>query len=170
MEADGGGWTLAWSYGFTNYQSFGHKSNAITPKPSWPASDANVPVSTNPPLNENDMGALDFKQWRKIGKEFMVKSNINHWIACKPEIGSLVDWCAGNLDCRNIRNVGTVCQGTAPTSMVFNLKGPGLKASKLMYFFEGSVSTYWPTHDPCGNQEINHLQNVDNPGGNIFIR
>ena len=36
METDGGGWTLVWSYSFTNYSHFNSKSNAITPRPNWP--------------------------------------------------------------------------------------------------------------------------------------
>ena len=35
QETSGGGWTLAWRYGFTNYDSFGAASNAVTPTPSW---------------------------------------------------------------------------------------------------------------------------------------
>ncbi|KAJ7355108.1 hypothetical protein OS493_027897 [Desmophyllum pertusum] len=35
METDGGGWTLVWSYTFTNYNNFMDNSNAITPRPNW---------------------------------------------------------------------------------------------------------------------------------------
>ena len=47
METDGGGWTLVWSYSFTNYTHFNSKSNAITPRPNWPVtSEVDVPIST----------------------------------------------------------------------------------------------------------------------------
>ena len=49
-------------YGFINYRSFNSGSNAVTPRPNWSASRANVPVSTTLPLQEFDRGALDFKQ------------------------------------------------------------------------------------------------------------
>ncbi len=38
METSAGGWTLVYSYGFTNYATFTAGSNAITPRPDWPAS------------------------------------------------------------------------------------------------------------------------------------
>ena len=77
MQTRGGGWTLVYSYTFTNYNSFSSYSNAVTPRPNWPASSANVPISTTPPLNESSLGAVDWNVWKDIGKDFMVKSNIN---------------------------------------------------------------------------------------------
>ena len=35
QETSGGGWTLVWRYGFTDYDSFGAASNAVSPTPSW---------------------------------------------------------------------------------------------------------------------------------------
>ena len=90
MGTDGGGWTLVYSYTFTNYNSFTSTSNAVTPRPNWPASDANVLTSTTPPLSESSRGAVDWNVWNDIGKEFMVKSNINDWVACQPNGGSIV--------------------------------------------------------------------------------
>ena len=37
METSGGGFTLVYTYGFTEYGSFTNKSNAVTPAPNWPA-------------------------------------------------------------------------------------------------------------------------------------
>ena len=37
MTTDGGGWTLVWGYGFTDYAGFATPANAVTPRPSWPA-------------------------------------------------------------------------------------------------------------------------------------
>ncbi|KXJ13266.1 Fibrinogen-like protein A [Exaiptasia diaphana] len=66
MVTDGGGWTLVYSYTFTNYGSFTASSNAVTPQPNWPRR-GNVPVSSTPPLSETDYAALDFALWNKIG-------------------------------------------------------------------------------------------------------
>ena len=77
METHGGGWTLVYSYTFTNYSSFNSGSNAVTPRPNWPASYANVPISTTPPLSESSRGAVDWNLWKYIGKEFMVKSKLD---------------------------------------------------------------------------------------------
>ncbi len=114
METLGGGWTLVYSYTFTNYNSFGSFSNAVTPRPNWPASHANVPISTTPPLSESSRGAVDWNHWKNIGKEFMVKSNINDWIVCQPNGGSLVTKTWGSISCQNIKNVATACSGVAP--------------------------------------------------------
>ena len=107
METHGGGWTLVYSYTFTNYNSFTSSSNAVTPRPNWPSPYANVPISTTPPLNESSFGAVDWNVWKDIGKEFMVKSNINDWIVCQPSGGSIVTNKQGSLSCRNIKNVAT---------------------------------------------------------------
>lgn len=36
MRTDGGGWTLGWSYMFTNYDDFTSVANAVTPRHNWP--------------------------------------------------------------------------------------------------------------------------------------
>ena len=48
QTTEGGGWTLVYSYRFTDPKHFNHGSNAVTPRPSWP-SDGDVPVSKTIP-------------------------------------------------------------------------------------------------------------------------
>ena len=100
METDGGGWTLVWSYSFTNYSHFNDSSNAISPRANWPVwsgGPVQVPVSTTPPLNETDYNAVNFSLWKKLGRQILIKSNINNWLVCDPGNGSLVDWQYGQL-------------------------------------------------------------------------
>ena len=170
METRGGGWTLVYSYTFTNYSSFNSGSNAVTPRPNWPASDANVPISTTPPLSESSRGAVDWNLWKDIGKEFMVKSNINDWVVCQPRGGSIVTNKRGSLSCQNIRNVATACSGVAPYKIIWFSYGPSLDASWLYYYFDGRTLGDWPTHDPCGNGNKKHKEGVSNPGGQIYLR
>jgi hypothetical protein len=153
METHGGGWTLVYSYTFTNYSSFKSASNAITPRPNWPASFANVPISTTPPLNESSLGAVDWNLWKNIGKEFMVKSNINDWIVCQPNGGSLVTRTQGSMNCQNIKIVATACNGVVPYRIDWSSRGP-----------------YLPTHVPCGKNRVNYKKGVSNPGGQIYLR
>ena len=170
METRGGGWTLVYSYTFTNYNSFTSGSNAVTPRPNWPVSVANVPISTTPPLSESSLGAVDWNLWKNIGKEFMVKSNINDWIVCQPNGGSLVKKTTGSMRCQNIKNVATACSGVAPNRVNYGYNGPYLSASSLYYYFDGYTGGYWPTHDPCGKYSGNHKKGVRNPGGQIYLR
>jgi hypothetical protein len=171
METRGGGWTLAYSYTFTNYNSFTSPSNAVTPRPNWPASGANVPISTTPPLSELSLGAVDWNLWKNIGKELMVKSNINDWIVCQPNGGSLVTKTAGSMSCQNIKNVATACSGVAPNKIYWYSRGPTLHASSYYYFFDGGTQGNVPTHDPCGRDNgSNHKKGVSNPGGQIYLR
>lgn len=170
METHGGGWTLVYSYTFTNYNSFNSRSNAVTPRPNWPASSANVPISTSPPLGESLLGAIDFNLWKEIGKEILIKSNINDWIVCQPRIGSLVLQKAGSLNCQNIKNVATRCHGVAPNRISWWNNGPILLASSYFYYFDGQTDQNCPTHDPCGQDRCNVKRGVPNPGGSIFIR
>ena len=170
QETDGGGWTLVWSYTFTAYSSFGSSANAVTPRPSWSASGANTRVSTTVPLNETNYEAMKFSLWPIIGKEFMIKSNINNWIACKEGTGSLVQQKAGSITCKMVKQVSKQCAGVVPTSFGLSYNGPWLKAYSYYYYFEGSTSGNVPTHDPCGKDHLNHLKGVSNPHGNIFVR
>nr|XP_058945375.1 uncharacterized protein LOC131773408 [Pocillopora verrucosa] len=187
QETDGGGWTLVYSYTFTNYRAFRHGSNAITPRPNWPISHhvGNVYQSTTPPVSETDYNAMEFNLWKSLGSEFMVKSNINHWIACKEGTGSLVEFKTGSVLCRIIKNVASKCHNYVPDQLILHAAGnpagstlgPDLIRSqssswlKEYYYFESNTRTgNWPTHDPCGTNSLNHLTNVNNPHGNIYIR
>ena len=175
METHEGGWTLVYSYTFTNYNSFNSTSNAVTPLPNWPAIDANVPISTTPPINESSLGAVDWSVWKDIGKDFMVKSNINDWIVCQPNGGSIVTQKEGSLNCQNIKNVTTACSGVVPHKIWWHWNGPIIHTFQkrpffLFYFFNGKTDLYWPVHDPCGRGESNHKKGVSNPGGQIYLR
>ena len=170
METHGGGWTLVYSYTFTNYSSFMSGSNAVTPRPNWPASDANVPISTTSPLSESSLGALNWNLWKDIGKEFMVKSNINDWIVCQPSGGNIVTNKQGSLSCQNVKNVATTCSGVVSYRIFWVSRGPSLYASWDYYYFDGGARINWPVHDPCGKRNQNQKKGVSNPGGQIYLR
>ena len=177
METDGGGWTLVWSYTFTNYSGFTGKSNAITPRPSWSVnSKVDVPISTTPPLNETDFNALNFSEWKQLGSRVLIKSNINNWLVCEPGTGSLVNWQDGSMSCQIVKRVTDKCNLTlAPTKFASSIGfGPMFYStgygSSTYYYFDGSTRKNWPTHDPCGKNGGNHLKNVADPHGNIYIR
>ena len=170
METRGGAWTLVYRYTFTNYNSFSSGSNAVTPRPNWPASIANAPISTTPPLNESSLGAVDWNDWEDIGKDFMVKSNINDWTVCQPSGGSIVTQKEGSISCQNIKNVATACSDVVPNKMKWDSRGPSLYALSHYYYFDGDTGGNWPTHDPCGENLQNHKNGVSNPSGQIYLR
>ena len=179
METDGGGWTLVWAYTFTNFASFASGSNSMTPWPAMPnKASVTVPVSTTPPQTTTDFNAMNFTLWRDIGSNFMVTSNINHWISCSPGTGSLVAFTYGSITCRNIKNVSTDCLGNAPSMIqtapsIFTLYAsvPPYSANADFYSFEAE-SSYRPVHDPCsgGAGAPGVSSPVGVPHGNIFIR
>ena len=176
METVGGGWTLVWSYTFLNYNHFTSKSNAITPRPNWKV-DANVdvPISTTPPLNETDYNAINFSLWKQLGRQVLIKSNINNWLVCHPGSGSLVDWQEGDVSCRIVKHVTDTCKDKLAPGKFSPSKGYGPMFYTSTYFggtyyyFDGYTSENWPTHDPCGLNHGNQERNVVNPHGNIFI-
>ena len=170
QQTDGGGWTLVWSYTFTDYKNFNTGSNAITPRPTWTASSANTRVSTTVPLSETHYEAMDFTLWRTIGNQALIKSNINNWIACKEGSGSIVRLRAGSLSCKLVKQVSQKCGGVVPKSFHFNSYGPYLNSGSTYYYFDGYTGGGWPVHDPCGSTNSNQLKGVANPHGNIFIR
>ena len=169
QQTDDGGWTLVWSYTFTAYSSFKSGANAVTPRPSWTASGANTPVSTTVPLNETDFEATNFSLWSTIGKEFLIKSNINNWIACKEGTGSLVQLKEGSVTCKLVKQV-IHCADVVPHLFKLFTHGPYLSSTGLYYYFDGNIYSSWPTHDPCGKGTDNQLKGVANPHGNIFVR
>jgi hypothetical protein len=172
MDTYGGGWTLVYSYTFTNYDDFFDYSNAITPRPTWSSSTADVEISTDAPLNETAFGAMNYELWLNIGEEFLIKSNINDWIICQPNGGSLVRGIDGDLSCINIKNVATACEGVQPYRITWGSScGPRIYASTTFYRFDGSKQSCYPSHDPCDSGPTqNHKRNVPNPGGKIFLR
>lgn len=60
METDGGGWTLIYSYTFTDYDNFTSVSNAVTPTSGW-SSVGQVPLSTTVPMNETHFCCYEFQ-------------------------------------------------------------------------------------------------------------
>ena len=178
METDGGGWTLVWSYSFTNYSHFNSKSNAITLRPNWPVrSEVDVPISITPPLNETDYKAMNFSLWKQLGRQVLIKSNINNWLVCHPGSGSLVDWQEGDVNCTIIKHVTDPSHEVVPSKFSpdqQNRYGPLFYVSErsrgFYYYFDGYTGKHWPTHDPLGTNKPNQKKNVPDPHGNIFIR
>ena len=132
--------------------------------------DANVPISTTPPLGESSLGAVDWNVWESIGQEFMIRSTINDWIVCQPNDGSIVAKRDGSISCDNIKNVATACSGVVPYQMAWRGRGPALRAQGSYYHFQGGTDGNWPGHDPCGRRELNHKKGVANPSGQIYLR
>ena len=162
-----------WSYTFTDYNHFDSGSNAITPRPNWQVlNEADVPISTTPPLSETDYNAMNFSLWKQLGRQVLIKSNINNWLVCRPGIGSLVDWWGGNVICQIGKYVTDTCKNSsAPSTFTpTHTYGPIFESSSLYYYFDGNARYHWPVHDPCGQNEPNHLKNVANSHGNIFVR
>jgi len=177
MKTNGGGWTLVWSYTFLNYNNFNTSSNAITPRPNWQEKlNADVPISTTPPLNETDYNAINFSLWKQLGRQVLIKSNINNWLICNPGGGSLVDWQEGSVSCQIVKHVTDTCKDKLAPGKFSPSHGYGpmfyttLYFGGIYYYFEGSTSAHWPTHDPCGRNQPNQENHVVNPHGNIFIR
>ena len=65
-----------------------------------------VPVSATPSLNETDYKTTDYNLTQeKLGRQILIKSNINNWLVCDPRNGSVVDWQEGDINCSIIKHV-----------------------------------------------------------------
>ena len=155
METASGGWTLVWSYGFTDYENFNNPGNAVLPIPSsgWISGpdSTNVNVSKVIPTDPNTHGALEFALWKHFGREFLVRSNINNDIACSPGTGSLVDSTTGTVSCTLIYDV--VQNGCIDVPVWYEITDSGthLRANiYAVYVWTGSTDINWPAHEPCG--------------------
>ena len=160
METVGGGWSLVYSYTVTDHNDFALLKNAVIPRPNWPARLANVPISTTPPLSESSRGAVDWNLWKTNGQEFMVKSNINDWIFCRPSVGSVFE----------MKSAAPRSDDVKPNRMLWYPVGLSLENTWTYYFFEGSKNAIWSTHDPCGNNGNYQIKGVEIPTGQIYIR
>ena len=147
----------------------------MDPVPSWPmVTPTTVPTSIIPPNDLSQYGALDFALWEDIGEEFLVKTTISNWIACEAGTGSFTKWLTGSLTCRMIKSITDQCPDLPDGPWEFvgdeTHDGPHIDIpSGLYYFFDGSDSTSWPTHDPCGQNAEKH--NTDKyPEGQIWVQ
>jgi hypothetical protein len=179
MTTAGGGWTLVYVYGFTDYGDFNDGGNAVTPRPDWPLTtgDPLVPLSTQVPTSPAQPGALPFARWSELGSEVLVTSNINHWLRCTVGAvggGSLSSGTSGNVTCTIVKVVASACTTQVPTVLSWYPRGPTLMltggGSPHYYYWEASITANWPTHDPCGANAQNQLTGVPNPGGAIWLR
>ena len=175
MDTDNGGWTLVYAYNFTSWEWYMKIGMAVTPWPNgWVPGD--VSVSVIPPSNPTDFNAIDFILWRQIGQDFLLTSNINHWFSCKPvaNAGNLVMWSKGQINCHNVKNVGTKCPGTAPDNIEMFASAPivQFKGSTYNTFtqLDASLSSFHPFHDPCGSSNPVVSIYPTSPYGNVFIR
>ena len=174
MDTDGGGWTLVYAYNFTSWLGHMTIGMAVTPWPNgWFLGD--VSVSVIPPSNPTDFNAIDFILWRQIGQDFLLTSNINHWFSCKPvaNAGNLVMWSKGQINCQNVKNVGTKCPGEAPIIIEMFASAPIVQLKGSVGTFtqlDASLSTHLPLHDPCGLSHPVVSIYPANPYGNVYIR
>lgn len=175
-----GGWTLVWVYSFTDYSHFTDGDNAVTPRPTWgaPTQAGMTPTSTATPTSPTSTGAIDFAKWASLGDEVMATSDINHWVKCQPNGGSIVTKTDGALTCQIVKTVPNVCLTTVPGYWGSNVQsGAGFfvtqSASTTYYFYDGATVAAppnWPTHDPCGSNMANQVDNAPNPHGQLWIR
>jgi hypothetical protein len=185
MTTSGGGWTLAWVYGFTNYGDFMNGNNAVTPRPTWSSpsvSDPNrTPNSTTPPTAPDlaGAGAIDFTQWAQLGTDFLVLSNINNNLTCTAGTGTIAPLQQGTVSCTLLQPLVvtiSACKTVVPTQIHTNdPAGVGLYTGSGLddtyYFWEGLTDTgNWPTHDPCGGNEEFQKQNVPDAFGSLYLR
>jgi hypothetical protein len=172
MTTAGGGWTLDWVYGCTNYGNFNAGNNAVTPRPTWglPAMGG-TPTSTTVPTTPTSPGALDFALWSSLGANLLVESNINHWVSCTPGTGSLVTKTGGSMTCTLVKVVPNKCTSNVPKSVAFDAVSAGLWDTSTYYYWDGSTTTAnWPTHDPCGMNQENQVTGLADPYGSIYLR
>ena len=54
-------------------RSFTDHRNYLSPSPNWQYQPTNLPVSTTAPLDESELGSMQFELWKEIGDEFLMK-------------------------------------------------------------------------------------------------
>jgi hypothetical protein len=72
--------------------------------------------------------------------------------------------------CQVVAEVAGACDGVLPVGLGWGRYGPSLAADELYYYWDGSTSANWPTHDPCGLDRANEVRGVAAPGGAVWLR
>ena len=164
--------SLTFSCRYNNPTDFKNANNYLTPSPDWSFKPSNLPVSTTPPLNETELSSIAFDLWTEIGSEFLIKNNINNWVHCTPNGGSLVDMRTGPMVCNVTKIiVEGVCEDKVPFMFEKHSPAVGLfSLSGLYYYLYTKGQSSWSVSDPCGATGENHLKSVPNPAGWIYLR
>lgn len=170
LTRDGGGWTLAWVYGFTDVASFTDAANAVAPIPAWPAASADVTVSSTAPASPTTIGAIAWTEWSAIGTSFLAASDLGDAFACDSEGGSFATGAEGPVACRIVGPGIAGCAGAVPDWVFFGAYGPGLSADQLFYYYDGSTAENWPTHDPCGGNAAPETAAPADAKGALYLR
>ena len=151
---------------------FNDQRNYLSPSPNWQYQPTNLPVSTTAPLDESEMGSMEFELWKEIGGEFLMKNTINNWLYCVPNGGSLVDMIEGPVLC-NVTKVIVegLCEDIVPYTFEKYGHAAGLfSPSGHYYYLYTKGKGTWPVSDPCGRTHQNQLKTVLNPAGWIYVR
>jgi len=187
-----GGWTLVYRYSIQDLKS---GNSTIFPVPDWLKDDKddNTKISKKAPQGPHENGAVDFKLWRLIGKEMLIKSNIKDWIYCRPddetnEIFPEPHTYSGiitfKMKCQVVGDRSSKgCQKSGPDTLVWTVAGPTLysvfKEQKTVIFRRTHPSIYhqWTAkllpqwlQEPCGSAKLKHLKHIKNPYGAIYLR
>ena len=140
MNTYGGGWTLVWSYSFTNYAHLNDGSNAITPETTR---------QTGPHQEQHQqLAGVSSRTWQP---GFWREGDIN----C-----SIIKHVTGPSH-------ELVPSRFSPNQS--NSNGPLLCMTKRYnstnYYFDGRRENHRPTHDPLGGNSPKQKKNVANPHG-----
>ena len=130
-----------------------------------------------------DFGAMDYSLWQYLGREFLIKSNINDWLICKSKSNVTIfepiekrqNYAYYPVTCRNIKDVTPKCDQNVPDALVWTEYGLSLIVLKRqfvrgIFYSWDTEGTGWPVHDPCATTRQKHNKAVANPFGTIFIR
>lgn len=171
MTSAGGGWTLVYAYGFTDFSQFSSSTNAVDVVPTWEITpDDSVPTSTTVPLSLEESAAMEFSLWHQLGTAFLVRTNISNSVACEEVSGSLVQRIDGDIECTIADAITSTCTDVVPTTVAAWAGGMSVFGEDHYFYWDASLGSHWPTHDPCGVNQTNHLQDVEEPRGAILIR
>ena len=146
-------------------------------------------LSSTTPLNESQFEAMDYKVWRMIGEEVLMKSNIVNWFACNPKSGywsrgNIVTLARGPLNCRVLTDEILLekCKDKAPAYMQYSDRNPSLYLrgeGYVEYFFYDLVfgDYSWSKGarvNSCGKGASNianaYKPGVSDPQGHWYVR
>jgi len=173
MTTDGGGWTLVWSYTFTNYDDFEFGSNAVTPYIDDSSFSPQVNTSSTAPLGlwPTHTGAMTFLDWKLIGKEMLFINSITNWYQCSPDTGNIIDLTDGTISCSIAKKLSNNICTLVPKNLAISEEGIALtNGEDGIIYLDNEIDLEYPVHNPCGHSSIFQPQSVGDPGGALLLR
>lgn len=168
MDIMNGGWTLAYSFMLSDGKHTISTTSHLVPIPTWNKVDTRKTSST-PPQYADNFGAIDYRLWRFLGREILLKSTYDNWLHCKPvhnkveifpDLNKMKNNTSIEMTCKYINDVRNKCKAKPPKILTWTSDGPSMTQDNIFG---------WTVRNSC-NDVTGHKRYTSKPQVLVFIQ